>query len=261
VVVIPTRDGLVIAADSRSTVQGQYLDGVVKLHVARTKRPIVVSITGTSDFAHAPPAGISLQDWFPKATYEYRGTSFVQAYLDNRPDTVLSASVASTVAEAFATSLGAYFDTRPAMKSRFVRQDLCRLVLAQAGSDGSMLYASVPLSLDSEGRVIVGANTFKAYRPHDEKAMEYIGEDRYTTEHVLGSHGTHLLDQRAADLWNVARRIDDMSAADASFVAAAIIRAAEETTRVVPVPSGNGIGGPPMAYLITSQTVVSLPMH
>lgn len=258
VVVIPSREGLVIAADSRSTVDGQYFDGVVKLHVTQTQRPIVVAVTGTANFIDAPPKGISLEDWFPKATYRYRGTSFAQAYLNQRPDTVLSASVVSAVAAAFATSLGEGLDADPSKKAHFAGQELCRVVLAQTESDGSMRYASVPLNVDSGGRVIPGTPVFEVYRANDERTMHYLGESRYTAEHVLGPNGRRLLDSRAAHLMNAARGISDLSASDACFIAVAIIRAAEATTCLVPIPSGNGIGGKPNAYLITSERVVSL---
>src|SRR5437588_3979742 len=84
VVVIPTRDGLVVAADSRSTVLGQNFDGAEKLQLANTETPILVTITGTSDFANMPPPGVSLIDWMPNATYNYRGTAFVVSYLGKR---------------------------------------------------------------------------------------------------------------------------------------------------------------------------------
>ena len=261
VVVVPSQDGLVVAADSRSTVLGQNFDGIGKLQIARTHRPILVTITGTSDFADPPPPGVSLKEWMPKATYQYRGNPFVQTLLEKRPEISLSHTSAAEVASALASSLNEFLGARPALTVQYVSQDLCRLVLCQESTDGVMLFASVPLVVDDRGHVEAQATTFKRYGGQDGKVMEFIGEDRYTTEHVLGSHGTHLLDQRAADILNAKGFIRDFRSTDAAWLAQAIIKAAEATTKIVPVPSGNGIGGPVAIYLVTAKHVspISVP--
>jgi len=120
-VVIPTRDGLVVAADSRSTVLGQYYDGVAKLKIAATDTPMLVTITGNSDFADPPPAGVTLRDWMPRATYRYQGSAFVLSYLAKRSAFVLSEASLVETADKLAESLSEFLKSKPLVAAPSLR--------------------------------------------------------------------------------------------------------------------------------------------
>lgn len=255
VVVIPTRDGLVVAADSRSTVLGQSYDGAEKLQLANTETPTLVTITGTSDFANAPPPGVSLMDWMPKATYKYRGTAFVVSYLGKRQRISLSETTLMETAKALTVSLQDFLKSEPLMAAQFSNKELCRLVLCQASAKRGQIYGTVALRVDAKGLVSVESPLVKVFRDGDPKSLEFIGEDRYVVENVFGGVGQRFLSQESVSIWNKKNNVSDFAATDAARLATAILRATELTTGIVPVPSGNGVGGPTRVYVVTPKRV------
>jgi hypothetical protein len=230
-------------------VRDQHFDGTAKLHVAGVGRPTLFTITGTGDFADTPPIPMPLAEWMPVATYQYRGSAFIKAHLERERSRPVSHEGVLEAGEALVSSLNDYFDDRPAVGLAYRGQELCRLVLFQASSEGCMRWASVPVSVDGKGRAGLSRSqaSFVQYLASDPKTLSYFGEDRYTTEHVI-SKGA--LSQETAAIWNSRTRISEIGADEGAEIARGIIGAAELATRSVAVPSGNGIGGPVTIYLL-----------
>jgi len=129
VLAIPTRDGLVVAADSRMTVEGEYFDIAVKLKVARDSTSLVYTTTGYCDFADVPPPGVSMAQWLPIATWQFRATAFVDSYLSNRPSTPLRMENVVEIGAALASSIGDYFDLRTELRELFQGHPVCQLAI------------------------------------------------------------------------------------------------------------------------------------
>src|ERR1051325_6605561 len=57
IAVAPTRDGIVMAADSRSTLGNRYCDGTYKLVEASHPQPTVIAVAGVGIIFLKPPPG------------------------------------------------------------------------------------------------------------------------------------------------------------------------------------------------------------
>ncbi len=254
VVAIPTKEGLVVAADSRATVEGEYFDGREKLNLVESTPPVLFTITGSADFIDPPPPGMTLREWVPKAPYGFRSSSVVRAYLQQSPVRPLTLDRVAKVAAALAASLQDYFHRVPIVDFR--GRELCRLAMFQADG-GIPRYASVAIVVTEDGRVEArGPIILKAYEPGSAMGGELIGEGDYTKAHVLRGEGRRFLPERAAAILNAKHvRVRDVAAVDGAFLARAIIEATEATTKLIPVPSGYGIGGPVYIYLVAPSSI------
>jgi hypothetical protein len=248
----------VVTADSRTTVAGEYFDGRVKLYPIDTAPALVFTITGHSDFIPLPPPGTTMREWFPRAPYRFRGRDVVEAALRAAPSSLVTVATVGVVATRLASALDGYFAGWPAARGSFIDRDVCRLAVFQVHGD-VMLAGSVLVRMTTSGGVVADGPALKTYTKDSPKDFYLVGEDTYAMTHVLrtgGGVGSQFFPDRAATIFNKAQRVKDITASDGAFLAQAIIQATSATTALVPVPSGNGIGGPVHGYVV-SPTAIS----
>jgi hypothetical protein len=257
VVSLPTRDGLVIGADSRATAGGEYFDSEQKLCLVETKPPVVFTITGTSDFLDQPPSGVSIRDWFPRAPFRFRGSDVVETAIWNAPAAEDPLSRLTVGASALASSLGQYFSRVPAAGALFRGRDVCQLVVA-GSQNAALACASVVIVEHENGSVVVEAPNLRVYQSDSSVIADLFGESEYVLTHVLQGPGSLRLPVLVRGILNDPPRVWELGGREGVLSVRAIIQASEAMTSVVPVPSGNGIGGPVQGYLVTGTSVRSL---
>jgi len=251
VLVIPTRDGIVAAADSRGAVRGQFYDGRKKLHTAPTIPPTVFAITGTADFPNAIQPGVPPEDW----SYAFRSHESVSPCLVQDREFVLTPGRMRDIGEALALSVGNFL-TRSGKLEEFTGRDVCRLVLCQPdAATGDSLYGSVAINMSSTGTVSLSGPRFERYLLDGYGYVERIGEGSYLNEVVLNGPGRQFLTNEALSLMTSPYRIEDIDSREAAAIATAVIQAAEYTTKLSPILSGSGIGGPIMRLVLQGSRV------
>jgi len=251
VLVIPTRDGIVASADSRGAVRGQFFDGRKKLRAAQTTPPIVFAITGAADFPKEIQPGVPPEDW----PYAFRSHETVFSCLVEGREFVLTPGRMHDIGDALALSVGSFL-TRSGKLDEFTRRDICRLVLCQSdAATGDSLYGSVAISMGSTGTIGLADARFERYLLDGSGCVERIGEGTYLNEVVLNGPGRQFLSNEALSLLTSPYRIKDVDSRAAAAIATAVIRAAEYTTRLSPIPSGSGIGGPVMCLVLQGSGV------
>lgn len=253
VVAVPAKDGLVVAADSRTTAAGEFIDGKPKLGVAGSSQRLLFTITGISEFIDPPPPGTSIREWIRVAPVRYDGAAFVNHHLRDHPIPALTESALASVGTALAASVTDYFRRRPAAAVNFRGRELCRLGLFQF--DERRLHAllgSALIVVDDSGAALAQPPVVERIRQDDPKRLWFMGEDQYAKQHVLSGVGGQFIPRRVAPIWNGARYVRDLDTSQAAEFARGFIVAAAMTTALVPVPSGNGIGGRVDVYILTS---------
>lgn len=251
VLVIPTRDGIVVAADSRGAVRGQFYDGRKKLRVARTIPPIVFAITGAADFPNAIQPGIPPEDW----SYAFRSHETVSSCLLQDREFVLTPGRVNDIGDALALSVGSFL-TRSGKLEEFADRDICRLVVCQSdAATGDSLYGSVAISMGSTGTIGLSGARFERYLLDGYGCVERIGEGTYLNEVVLNGPGRQFLSNEALSLLTSPYWIKDIDSRAAVAIATEVIRAAECTNKLSPIPSGSGIGGPAMCLVLQGSGV------
>ncbi len=255
IVVIPTADGIVVAADSRGVVRGNPIDGRKKLHVASTRRPVVFAVTGAADFPHACPPNVEFIDWMTDPLYVFRASDCVRSYLGRNPSFVLTEVALSAVAVDLAGAVSVFLSRCPQKLDEFSGRDICVLVVCQTESRESSLCGSVGLSVKPDGEVVLCTPTVRRYRSTDEKHLDFFGEWQYAWDVVVQGEGKQFLREEETLIWNARRLVKDLSGFEGARFASSIIEAAARTTAFVPIPSGSGIGGAVTALILTSTDV------
>ena len=258
VLAMPTRDGLVVAADSRSTLLGSFFDGREKLYTVETAHPTIISITGTSNFAIPPPVGTPIATWLPNAEYRYRGKDALRSYLEDKREFELTLGSAEDAAEFLAQSISDYLTADLDNHRNFLGTELCRAVIFQCPEQDSMRTATMAFTVDQEGSVQAQNATFNEYKKDNVKDFGLFGESDYTTTYVLESAGPTFMTEQAVNVWTTGRLVNDFSAKDTADFLRSLIEAVEATSQIIPIPSGNGIGGTPTVRLITPEEVLEL---
>ncbi len=249
VLVIPTRDGTVIAADSRGSASGRFFDGRKKLHIAGTRPTTVFAITGAADFPNGSQVGIHPEDW----SYAFRSRDAVLSYLAQCEDFFLTEERMYEIAEALAMSVGSFL-ARTDRRGEFAGRDVSRLVICQFDAvTGNSLYGSVAITMSVAGQIELSNGRFELYLADGYGWIERVGEATYLNEIVLNGPGRKFLSEEALSLLSSPYHIQDLDIRVASRIATEAIEAAEHTTRKYRTPSGNGIGGPVMRLILDAS--------
>lgn len=104
VIMIPTKDGIIAAADSRTTIGGKFYDVRKKLHTILDSN-IIFTITGTAEFIPGAPSGVDISEWLIKAPALYNGNKMLEKYLSNTKHTSINNSFLVEISKAFILSL------------------------------------------------------------------------------------------------------------------------------------------------------------
>jgi hypothetical protein len=258
VLVFPTANGLVVAADSRTRFRQKLYDVREKLHLADTQAPIVFAITGSGDFPDELPARVDPELWLRQCSYSFRGKDVVQTYLKRSPEFLLINASLDEIARALADAYSKFFLRFRSKIAEFTGQCFCRLVLCQVNpTDGEMRFGSIGLMLDENGIASVGDSRLVKFCATDAKTLELIGEVGYVDEHVLNGHGRRFLSAEEG-IWKSKDLIQDLEGHEAALIARSIIAAAEKTSETIPIPSGSGIGGAVSCLLVTATSVMPI---
>jgi hypothetical protein len=97
---------------------------------------------------------------------------------------------------------------------------------------------------DEDGIASVADSRLVSFRQTDGKTHEAAGEVEYVNEHVLSGAGFRFIASEAIATWEAKRLVYDVKAHEAVHLARSIIAAADKISETLPLPSGNGIGGP-----------------
>jgi hypothetical protein len=258
VVAVPTRDGLVVAADSRWTLGGPAVDvDRWKLQLIEAQPPTAFTITGHPEAQKSPPRGVSLKEWLQSGPREFDGMEVVRKVLLSTPPEVTLATLTLAV-NTLASSNQQLLDANPRFSARYRDKDLCHLVVFQATGRG-LIIGSGALRIDNDGRVVVSSTpTLRRYQL--DQAVHYVpfGVADYLEAHVWRGVGRRFLPKRVDQLLNTNRRSRDLTKDDGWFIAKALINATEQTMSLMPPPPLYATGGPVRGYLITSTTAIRL---
>jgi hypothetical protein len=258
VVIIPCRQGLVIAADSRVSADGVFFDGDQKVQVIAGEPSLAFCITGYSEFREAPPPGIPWPEVYSSLRVTFDGAAVVSQHFQQHPPRQLSASDVRIAALALASALDVFLSEDPLLAERFAGQGICRLCAFQIGEGGEAIIATVELQRDGH-QVLLGEVQREHFRGEDASDLRMVGEVDYVMNEVVAGPRRDLISESSTALLRAMPSVRDLSAEDAINIATQIVHAAGETTRIV--PTDIGIGGPTVTFLLQRNEAlrVALP--
>ena len=252
VVAIPCREGLLVAADRRSTLRGEQVDGASKLEALNGSPATVITVTGTGEFIGDPPAGQTAASWLANAPRKFDARLLLKTAIDRRertldPETLRG--VADELVSEFRTFFGSY---PPTLLGRYAGAELCRAVIFQCrdGNPLSRIIATFAVTISNSQQISAANEVVRIFASEEPFEVCKFGETEYVNEHVLAGRGRMSLSSKLTGLLTASSPVGAFPVADAEYVARGLIIAAEIASASIPIPSGSGIGGGMTVFLI-----------
>ncbi len=250
VALVPSNDGLLVAADSRITFLGAECDGAFKIiEPARPMRTVAL-VTGESIFVSPPPAGAAnLCRYVETAPRRLNFDTLVRSYLERSADDPTQLDF-DGLSAACVRQVERFRQTYSQALRAFVGRDIFSVVVASydPASQTSLLRNFV-VGIDARTHH-AGAVRFTetAVSPHDPRGVWLYGETSYVDRYVYAGFGRQFLSPATIGFLRTRIPVRDTSIDQAAAVAANIVHAASRATQTVPAPSG--IGGPIRVVLL-----------
>jgi hypothetical protein len=256
VAVVPARDGLAIAADSRFTFMGASCDGAFK--IIEPARPLrtVAFVTGDSIFVAPPPVGENPCRYLATAPRLLDMGAVVKAYLDRSEDNAARISTAGLAAECvrdlqhfertYPRALGGYAG-REIVSVVVVSYDPVRhvstlrnfVVRLDPGNDaGGQRVEAVRMSVTTVG-------------PKSLRGVWIYGEAGYVNHSVYDGPGQRFLAPATQNFLRVHEAIGAVTAMEAVAAAEDVVKAASRMAEIDPPASG--IGGMVRVVVLNSE--------
>jgi hypothetical protein len=211
IVFVPTKDGLVIAADSRSNISlngaapDTQCDDAVKIIALRHHGRTVVAVGGTDRSFYIQNAQRVDEPCAYLKTIRpvLDSTQLASAYLESR---------GGQITKDMFGSLGAYF-----LKEIWAVQDRYPALLRSNAEDAGFatvgigeyvpksnlsIIAKLKVCIPKNQRAIICEQTWKEYRLTDERRIEAIGDGLFLLQYVLNGAGKQMLGGRHLDDYN-----------------------------------------------------------
>jgi hypothetical protein len=245
VLVVPTRDGLLVAADSRTTLMGNYWDICSKLIVPTRPSKSVGSVTGV-------PRLIKLGWQIPaeqlKGLSEQEQVSF---YLQNAPRFMDIVRVVRSFLEQpgkpnpdglVESCCKAALSARGCVEP-WRGQEMFSVVLARyEAKPGISSVLQLAFGIDKNLDPFLVARKKFAVGSNDKQEFWVFGETAYTFQNVFEGVGRQFLSNETVNFRAGARPISEISVDEGSDFILDVMQATERTTKLVKPDSG--IGGP-----------------
>lgn len=251
VVVIPTSEGVVLAADSRITLRRQFVDGVNKIRLVSGRQDLAFVLTGQSEFLPVLPDDATaqeLRDAWERGPRQFSGQGVVEKFLASQPPAPLDAQILVSLGRRLSVSLVDALRSR--MDGRlFYGQQLFRAVIAQYDSTtATTRIGSLRVDLSERGIPNIRDIELDTVAGRDSKIALIFGEQRYFEENVMRGFGQRYIAGEAREIWGSGGRVRDFTALSAATVARSWIRATAKMTEIIPIT--NGVGGPLKLFLL-----------
>ena len=241
VAVVPSRDGVVVAADSRLTFLGAGCDGAFKLVVpARPARTIAV-VTGDAIFVAPPPAGADPCRYFETAPRLLDVNAVVADALSKTgsdPARISTAAVSQACLRAVRELARRY----PGVLKPYAGREIFSVVLVSydRASKAATLRNFV-VCMDSTGEhAAVGRLTETVLDAKSARDIWVYGETGWMSASVYNGAGRRFLSPATLAFLAERRPVSEVPLLEAAVVAGNVVEAASRTAQTDPPPSGIG---------------------
>lgn len=241
VVVVPARDGLVIAADSRFTFMGAGCDGAFKILEPQRLGHTVAFVTGDSIFVAPPAVGTEPCSYLATAPRLLDLGAVVTAYLDRAgddPEKMPQAGLAAACVRSVLRFQGKY----PAALRGYRGRELASVVVASYDpARGAATIRHFAIRIDARtGRAEASRGSEMTLGAGSARGVWIYGETEYVNRRVYRGPGRRFLDPATLSFLDVRGLTGEVTVERAEAVAGNVIRAASREAEIDPPPSGIG---------------------
>ncbi len=252
VVVVPFRDGLVVASDTRSKILGHFCDGNNKVIFPGNWKSGFIAGTGMSEWISArvplwphDPCGDIAKNGITFFDAKEVAKAFVEAQSKPLADTDLEAlfrHVIAKVEEVAASS--------PDYVRSFAGSTMFQLVFGEYDEANKVtIVRSVQFNLNADFSYGGNINTQKLELTSLPDYPHFGHTDAFNNHVIEGAGKEHL--PKSLPAFEDKKKIEEVTRAEAEYIAIGLIEAAKKTSETV--PDLMGIGGAIDAYLLDSN--------
>jgi hypothetical protein len=253
VLMVPFKDGLIVAADGRQTVRDKiYCDGVAKIIQATKPVRAVAAVTGNGvvvDYPRPVPDD-QMCSYIKSAPRIFDIEAVVQRFLDQSSGSLKWRDLAP-LAQLCLGEVIKLDRTLPGFLARFLGTTMFQVVLAGYDADtGTSVIKTFSGRIERDGRFMFEFARDKSYSRDTDADWLMFGEADYFNAHVLGPEGQPFYDRSIFERMK-GHKIAEIDRDSAIGLAEHSIEAAAKTTGVIPATTG--IGGPIELLAITDE--------
>jgi hypothetical protein len=244
VVIVPTADGLIVAADSRTSLLGTTCDGQYKITELRRPKRTVIAVTG--EVAFIAPPGAEVQDmcgYLKSAPHMLDFSSAIKSYLERKNVDPFKLSLDELGAECV-KEVERFRRIYPLVFEQYIGNEIFSVVIASYDPRSkNSLVLNFVIRIDAATRKVEAARfTRNLISQQSRRGVWSYGETDYLNKNVFGGIGRGFLTSDTRSFILVDKPVSEARLEQAIAAATNIIDATSLTTQIIPSPSG--IGGP-----------------
>jgi hypothetical protein len=258
VVVVPAKEGLVIASDTRSMTLGVRCDGNSKIIIPKAPRHSVIAATGTATWVSAR---FPLWANDPCADIAKNGIVFLDAksiaakFLEEKNEPIWDLDLKG-LAESLIAAISDVSLREPMYVKSFAGKTVFQVVLAAYDPVKKVSYLrALQINLTAQFQIEAKTTADHKFELGDSPDYPHFGDTDTFTKHVMLGIGKQFLPSALTELREKAN-LAEVTRSQAEDVAVSLIEAAKRTSELVPELSS--IGGPIEAFFLGSNGPIKL---
>ncbi len=244
-VAIAATDGLVLASDSRLTVETQYCDGIDKFVEPRRPDRTVIFLTGRRGvWPRAISSAPDVCAYVRRAKREFDLAEVARDFLEAANVNIDQLDL-SAAGKHCATALRRHLRRRPDLVLPATEHLTEIIFAAYDPASSKAIIRSVALAIDSSGLPLWRGNLERRLGLDDAAEPVIAGESNYFNRHVLPTFLDNPLNVSTRRFWALYPRFPKVRNTSRQIAVDAAIDIIEATSRMtLHVPASSGIGGP-----------------
>lgn len=242
-VIVPARDGLVIAADSRLTFMGASCDGAFKILIPARPARTAVIVTGDSIFVAPPPAGTHHPcRWVASAPRLLDIGSVVTHALEQQSGSDPARISTATLTHACTLAVAQFQARFPAVLRSYAGREIFSVVVASYDpARATATLRNFVLRLDARtGRIHADRRSETVLTPQSPRGIWIYGETSWLHRTVYTGPGRHLLTAPTRGFLEASAPIASTARGQAVAAATNVLSAAIRAAQTNPPPTGIG---------------------
>jgi hypothetical protein len=254
IVGVPNSEGLIIAADTRRTLNGISCDFGTKLYVPENLPFTVVGFTGLSSY-QAVKMPIRDCSEVEQAPTIFNIETTVRNFFLRKPSPISEMDIKALAEECVASVTTFLVNSGPLIdrSALAARPSILTVVLAAYDpATNKSIVREIAIKLRSQTDIAADQDVYRLYSPDGQPDWTAFGQGAYLVEHVLNGVGRQFLSNRYKD-FEEAPRIDAISGVLAVEVAKTLIEATSKKSELVKIPAG--VGGHIDVYSLSKDGV------
>jgi hypothetical protein len=251
VVAAPSKDGLIVAADSRARMDGVFCDSYHKITEPARPDRTVFAVIGRSMYLEPSPSGLADPCvYLRQAARLYDIDALVKTYLETSEANVATMGIEELAARCIETIAAVQKTHGDHMRGFWGTRMFAVILASYAPAERTSTVKRFSLLLSPTGEPFVSEKETEVIGPASRRVVMRFGESEFYQKQVVDGPGRQFLTGRFKE-WATKARVADIDHSVALNAAVDMIEAASKTAALL--RANLALGGPVDAVLLGDQ--------